>query len=128
MRKSVDPAARTIDYPAMQGQPRPIPSRLRNPLQDPRRRAVLVGVLMALIGLAILLRPHGRGAPPTEGNDVATLARMITLPAVPVSVHWRVHPMTAADSTAPPGPDDWTLEAELVFAAGDASRITGVDA
>jgi hypothetical protein len=111
----------------MQGQPRPTPSRLRHPLLDPRRRAVLVGLIMALLGIAILLRPHGRVSPPMEGSDVATLANMINLPAVPVSVHWRVHPMTTEDSARVPGPDDWTLDATLAFSAADTERITGVN-
>lgn len=111
----------------MQDQPRPGPTLIGAYLRDPRRRAILVGVLMALAGAAILLWPHERAIIPTQGDDVATLAKLINLPAVPLSVHWAVGPMGAADSARVPGPNDWSLDATLVFSASDAARVTGVD-
>lgn len=111
----------------MQNQPWPDLLSPATYLRDPRRRAILVGLLMALLGLGLLLWPHDRRAAPSEGDDVATLATMVNLPAVPVSVHWSVAPMKAANSNGAPGPTDWTLDATLAFTGSDAARITGVD-
>ncbi len=111
----------------MQGQPRPSPQKLHKYRLDPRRRAVLVGGLVSLVGAAILLRPRDRNTGPTEGDDIATLAKLVNLPAMPISVHWTVAPMAAADAARPPGPDDWSLDAALAFAPADAVRVTGAD-
>ncbi len=111
----------------MQDQPRPAPSSPGKRGLDPRRRAIYVGMLMAALVLAILFRPHGEGTSPTQGSDVATLAKLINLPATPIAVRWAVHPLGAAESTRTPGPNDWTLDAMLAFAPADAQRITGVD-
>lgn len=111
----------------MRNQPRP--SRLalasRQVQLDQRRRALLAGGIVALIGVAILLRPHHRRAPPSEGDDAASLARLINLPAVPTAVHWSLK-RASADAD----PDDlskgsWTLDADLAFAPGDAAKIAG---
>ena len=111
----------------MQGQPRPHPPKLGKFLLDPRRRAVLLGGLIALVGAGILLWPRDRSTGPTQGDDITTLARLVNLPATPISVHWAVAPMGAADSARTPGPNDWSLDATLVFALADAERITGAD-
>lgn len=111
----------------MQDQPRPGRPALGNYRLDPRRRAILAGGLMALVGLAILLRPRDHAAAPSAGDDIATLAKLVNLPAVPISVHWAVAPMTAVESGQAPGPNDWSLGATLVFAQSDAQRITGAD-
>ncbi len=111
----------------MQDQPRPGRLSPSAYLRDPRRRAILVGAVMALAGLGILIWPRKRALPPSEGDDVATLATLVNLPAVPMSVHWAVAPMTAAESGRVPGPDDWSLDATLTFAPSDAQRITGAD-
>ena len=116
-----------MDYPVMQDQPRPRPLSPGKYRLDPRRRAVLVGGLMALVGLGILLRPRDRATAPSQGDDIATLATLVNLPAVPISVHWAVAPMTAADLGRAPGPNDWSLDATLFFASSDAERITGAD-
>jgi hypothetical protein len=116
-----------MDYPLMQDQPRPRPPTLGKYRLDPRRRAILVGGLIALVGLAILLRPRDRAIAPSEGDDIATLATLVNLPAVPISAHWAVAPMPASDPARPPGPNDWSLDATMVFAPADAQRITGAD-
>jgi hypothetical protein len=116
-----------MDYQAMQNQPRPGRLSPATYLRDPRRRAIAVGILMALVGLAILIWPRERSMPPSQGDDVATLATLVNLPAVPVSVHWAVAPMTASDSGRVPGATDWSLNATLTFAPSDAARITGAD-
>src|SRR4029077_13269087 len=115
MCKSVDPAARTMDYPVMQDQPRARPLSLGKYRLDPRRRAILVGGLMALAGAGIVLRPRNRTTAPTQGNDVATLAKLVNLPAVPISVRWTVAPMEAVDSEPAPEYSDWSLDAPHVF-------------
>ena len=46
---------------------------------DPRRRAILLGGAIAVIGLAMLLRPHPHPAGPVAGSDPATLAGLINL-------------------------------------------------
>ena len=111
----------------MQDQPRPARPTLGKHRLDPRRRAILAGGLMALVGLAILLRPRDHATAPSEGDDIATVAKLVNLPAVPISVHWAVAPITATDSGKAPGPNDWSLDATLVFAPPDAQRITGAD-
>jgi hypothetical protein len=116
-----------MDYPLMQDQPRPGLSKLGRYRLDPRRRAILIGGIMALVGVGILLRPRNRNTGPTEGDDIATLATLVNLPAVPLSAHWAVAPMTAADSGRTPGPNDWSLDATMIFAPADAERVTGAD-
>jgi hypothetical protein len=111
-----------MDYPMMQGQSRS--GFFGQYLVDPRRRAILVGVLMAVAGLAILLRPHGHATPPREGDDVATLATLVNLPAMPLSAHWAVTPVSATDAGRS---GVWSLDATMVFAPSDAQRITGAD-
>lgn len=95
-----------------------------------RRRALIVGGLLMLAGVGFLLWPRlFPPAPvlPREGNDEATLARYVALPAVPTSVHWRlsagapVDPATASAGTAP-----WSIEATLAFSAVDAEKVTGI--
>jgi hypothetical protein len=116
-----------MDYPVMQDQPRARPLSLGKYRLDPRRRAILVGGLMALAGAAIVLRPPNRTTAPTQGNDFATLAKLVNLPAVPISVRWTVAPMGAVDSEPAPGSSDWSLDVTLVFAPSDAKRVTGAD-
>jgi hypothetical protein len=116
-----------MDYPVMQDQPRPRPLSLGMYRLDPRRRAILVGGLMAMAGAAILLWPRNRATAPTQGDDVATLAKLVNLPSVPISAHWMVAPMGAVGSEPAPGPSDWSLDATLVFAPSDAKRVTGAD-
>ena len=111
----------------MQNQPRP---RLSSNLQfrfDQRWRATLFGVAVALLGLAILLWPHEHRTAPSEGDDIATLAKLVNLPAMPLAAHWRVEPEGAGDSARAPGPSDWTLDATITFSAADAARISGVE-
>jgi len=115
-----------MDYRAMQNQPRPSLQSPLDYLRDPRRRAVVIGLLMALFGLVILLWPGAHPVAPSEGDDVATLATLVNLPASPLSAHWSVGPM-ASESSRAPGPDDWYLDAILAFAPSDAARVTGVD-
>src|SRR5438105_12164460 len=114
-----------MDYRAMQGQPRP--GLFGRYLSDPRRRAILVGVLMAVAGLAILLRPHDHATPPREGDDVATLATLVNLPAMPLSAHWAVAPMAGSDPDRSSDSSSWSLDATMVFAPSDVQRITGAD-
>jgi hypothetical protein len=116
-----------MDYPRMQDQPRRFLQFFASLRLEPRRRAILIGALMALAGLTMLLWPHPRRGGAAEGDDVASLAQMVNLPAVPLSAHWAVAPMTATDAARPPGPNDWSLDATMVFSAGDAARITGAD-
>ena len=92
-----------------------------------QRRATLIGMAMALVGLAILLWPHQHAVSPTSGDDIASLAKMVNLPAVPVSVHWWVAPEGQTDSGRVPGPSDWTLDATIAFSADDAAKISGVE-
>ena len=111
----------------MQNQPRP---RLLSNVQfrfDQRRRAILFGAVIALLGVAILLWPHEQRQAPSEGDDIATLGKLVNLPAVPLATHWRVEAMSATDSTRAPGPSDWTLDATITFSAADAARISGVE-
>lgn len=83
-----------------------------------------------LVGAGVLLWPRlfpPAPALPREGNDEATLAHYVALPAIPLSVHWRLsagapaEPATAVADTAP-----WSIEATLAFSAVDASKVTGI--
>ena len=115
----------------MQGQP---PSRrasgFRHPAGgfDQRRRAILVGGLVAVIGLAILLRPRSQPAGPVSGSDPATLAGLINLPAVPSAVHWTLTPASADADPRDLSKGSWTLTADLTFAPADAAKIAGPEA
>ena len=100
---------------------------------DPRRRAILLGGLIAVIGLAILLRPRPRPAGPhpagsVTGSDTATLAGLITLPAVPSSAQWRLTPLSADADPRDLSKGRWKLEVDLTFAPADAAKITGPEA
>jgi hypothetical protein len=113
-----------MDYRAMQSQTRT--DRFRD---APRRRALVAGGLLMLAGIGILLWP--RLFPPTpalprEGNDEATLARYIALPAIPTSVHWRLSAGAPADPAAAPAGAAWSIEATLAFSAADAPKVTGI--
>jgi hypothetical protein len=121
-----------MDYPAMQDQPPSRSSGTRRkpgPLGgfaglDPRRRAILLGGAIAVIGLAMLLRPHPHPAGPVAGSDPATLAGLITLPAVPSAVQWRLTPASADADPQDLSKGSWKLEADLTFAPADAAKIT----
>ncbi|HEY2891251.1 MAG TPA: hypothetical protein VGJ31_11520 [Dongiaceae bacterium] len=93
----------------MQNQPRPRPLSNFQFRFDQHRRATLFGGIIALLGLALLLWPHEHRTAASEGDDIATLAKLVNLPAVPLATHWRVEPMGAADSARAPGPNDWRL-------------------
>jgi hypothetical protein len=125
-----------MDYPAMQDQP---PSRSSGPRRkpgllggfaglDPRRRAILLGGAIAVIGLAILLRPHPHPAGPVAGGDPGTLATLITLPAMPSGAQWRLTPLSPDADLRDLSKGRWKLEADLTFAPADASKITGPEA
>src|SRR5579871_660764 len=116
-----------MDYRRMQGQPRPRPFSGLQYRFDQRRRATLFGVAIALLGIAILLWPREHPVAPSQGDDIATLAKLVNLPAVPVSAHWSVGPMSATDSSGAPGPSDWFLDATITFSASDAAKISGVE-
>ena len=92
---------------------------------DPRRRAILLGGAIAVIGLAMLLRPHPHPAGPVAGSDPATLAGLITLPAVPSAVQWRLTPASADADLQDLSKGRWKLEADLTFAPADAARSRG---
>lgn len=115
----------------MQGQP---PSRRASGFRHPqggfdqRRRAILVGGLVAVIGLAILLRPRSHPAGPVSGSDPATLAGLINLPAVPSAVHWTLTPASADADPRDLSKGSWTLMADLTFAPADAAKIAGPEA
>jgi len=125
-----------MDYPAMQDQPPSRSSGARRksgPLGglaglDPRRRAILLGGVIAVIGLAILLRPHPHPAAPAAGSDVASLAGLITLPAVPSAAQWRLTPTSADADPKDLSKGRWKLEADLTFAPADAAKIMGAEA
>lgn len=111
----------------VQNQPRP-PANAIWPLRlTPQRRAMFIGMAMAVIGLGILLWPHETPVAPSQGDDIATLAKLVNLPAAPVAAHWVVGPMSATDSGRAPGPSDWYLDAAITFSADDAAKITGVE-
>ena len=95
---------------------------------DPRRRAILLGCAIAVIGLAILLRPHPQAAGPVAGGDPATLATLITLPAAPSGAQWRLTPLSPDADLSDLSKGRWKLEADLTFAPADASKITGPEA
>ena len=111
----------------MQGQPRSPLTSLGQFRLTQQRRATLIGMAMALIGLAILLWPREYPMEPASGDDIASLAKMVNLPAVPVSAHWAVAPQVATDSGRVPGPSDWTLDATIAFSADDAAKVSGVE-
>jgi hypothetical protein len=115
-----------MDYPAMQGQPRSPLTSLGQFRLNQQRRATLIGMAMAIVGLAILFWPRAHPVAPASGDDIASLAKMVNLPAVPVSAHWAVAPGTQTNSGAP-GPTDWTLDATITFSAADAAKISGVE-
>ncbi len=112
----------------MQGQPRPRPFSGLQYRFDQRRRATFFGIAVALVGLTILLWPRQHPVAPSQGDDIATLAKLVNLPAVPVSAHWSVGPMSATDAGHVPGPSDWFLDATITFSANDAAKISGVEA
>jgi hypothetical protein len=120
-----------MDYRPMQGQP---PSRRASGFRHPqggfdqRRRAILVGGLVAVIGLAILLRPRSHPAGPVSGSDPATLAGLINLPAMPSAVHWTLTPASADADPRDLSKGSWTLMADLTFAPADAAKIAGPEA
>ncbi len=98
--------------------------------QSQRRRGLVAGLLLMLTGAGILLWPRLFPPVPTparEGSDEATLARYIALPAVPLSVHWRLSAGAPADpAAAPADATAWSIEATLAFSATDAPRVTGI--
>jgi len=112
----------------MQGQPRPRPFSGLQYRFDQRRRATLFGIAVALLGVAILLWPRDHPVAPSQGDDIATLAKLVNLPAVPVSTHWSVGPISATDLGRAPGPGDWYLDATITFSASDAAKVSGVEA
>jgi hypothetical protein len=116
-----------MDYRVMQGQPRTRPSPGQQFRHTPRMRATLFGMAIALLGLGLLLWPHEHPVAPTEGDDIATLAKMVNLPALPLAAHWSVGPLSQTDSGRTPGPNDWYLDATLTFGATDAAKISGVE-
>ena len=115
----------------MQGQP---PSRRARGFLpsvggfDQRRRAILVGGLIAVIGLAILLRPRSYPAGPVSGSDPATLSGLINLPATPSAVQWTLTPASADADPRDLSKGRWTLIADLTFAPADAAKIAGPEA
>ena len=115
----------------MQGQP---PSRRARGFLpsvggfDQRRRAILVGGLIAVIGLAILLRPRSYPAGPVSGSDPATLSGLINLPATPSAVRWTLTPASADADPRDLSKGSWTLTADLTFAPADAAKIAGPEA
>lgn len=111
----------------MQGQPRSPFTSLGQFRLNQQRRATLIGMAMAIVGLAILLWPREHPVAPVSGDDIASLAKMVNLPAVPVSAHWSVAPETQTDSGRVPGPTDWTLDATITFSADEAAKISGVE-
>src|SRR4029077_4918134 len=125
-----------MDYPAMQDQRPSHPSGARQKSGlfgdlaglDPRRRAILLGGLIAVIGLAILLRPHPHPAAPAAGSDTATLAALISLPAVPSAAQWRLTPLSTDADPQDLAKGRGKLEADLAFAPADAAKITGPEA
>lgn len=112
----------------MQGQPRPRPLSGLKFRFDQRRQATFFGIAIALLGLGIILWPRDHAVAPSQGDDISTLAKLVNLPAIPVSAHWSVGPMSAAYSDRVPGPDDWYLDATIVFSASDAAKISGAEA
>ena len=115
----------------MQGQPPSRRARLETARAggfDQRRRAIIVGGLVAVIGLAILLRPRPYPAGPVSGSDPATLAGLINLPATPSAVHWTLTPASADADPRDLSKGRWTLMADLTFAPADAAKIAGPEA
>lgn len=114
----------------MQGQP---PSRRPRQFGSAaglaqRRRAILVGGLMAVVGLAILLRPQVYPSAPMSGSDPATLAGLINMPAMPNAVQWKLTPASADADPRDLSKGRWILDADLTFAPADAARIPGPEA
>jgi hypothetical protein len=149
-----------MDYPIMQDQTQEPPSGQApgsRPHIDLRRRGVIAGGLLMLVGLVLLIRPlwrqdplpassppapsEGQASVPTtaqsgtatppdviaQGSDAATLARYISLPATPTSMRWIIHGKTARDGSQASESPISWLEATLAFTAADAKRITGVE-
>lgn len=97
--------------------------------QAQRRRALAGGGLLMLAGVGLLVWPRlfpPAPALPREGNDEATLAGYIALPAIPTSVHWRLSAGAPADPAAGPAGVAWSIEATLAFSAADAPKVTGI--
>jgi hypothetical protein len=116
-----------MDYPGMQGQSRSPLTSIGQFRLNQQRRATILGIAIALIGLALLLWPREHRVSPTQGDDIATLATLVNLPAVPLAAHWSVAPQSEADAGRAPGPTDWTLDATITFSASDAAKISGVE-
>ncbi len=94
-----------------------------------RRRGLVAGGLLMLVGIGFLLWPRlfpPAPALPREGNDEATLARYIALPAIPTSVHWRLSAGAPTDPATAPASAAWSIEATLAFSAVDAPKVTGI--
>jgi hypothetical protein len=117
-----------MDYRPMQGQPPSSPRRTQfgSPVGlAQRRRAILVGGLMAIVGLAILLRPQVYPSAPMSGSDPATLAGLINMPAMPNAVQWKLTPASTDADPRDLSKGRWTLDADLTFAPADAAKIAG---
>jgi len=113
-----------MDYRVMQSQTRT--DRFRH---AQRRRALVAGLILMLVGIGFLLWPRlfpPAPALPREGNDEATLARYIALPAIPTSVHWRLSAGAPVDPANAPAGGTWSIEATLAFSAADAPKVTGI--
>ena len=116
-----------MDYRGMQSQ-----SRSQSFRAQQRRRGLLLGALVMVVGLGIVLWPRlFPPAPPPvarDGTDLATLARYINLPATPTAVRWHLSAGAPEDPAKAAGAPPWSIEAELAFSADDADKITGIDA
>ena len=95
-----------------------------------RRRGLIAGLVLMLVGAGVLLWPRlfpPAPALPREGNDEATLAHYVALPAIPLSVHWRLSAGAPTDPAAAPADTaPWSIEAAMAFSAMDASKVTGI--
>ena len=95
-----------------------------------RRRVLIVGLAMMLAGAGIVLRSQlfpPAPALPREGNDEATLARYVALPAIPLSVQWHLSAGAPTDPAAAPADTaPWSIEATLAFSVADAPKVTGI--
>jgi hypothetical protein len=114
-----------MDYRGMQSQ-----TGMEQFRQAQRRRGLIAGLALMLAGAGVLLWPRlfpPAPALPREGNDEATFARYVALPATPLSVHWRLSAGAPADSAAAPADAaPWSIEATLAFSAADAPKVTGI--